>query len=141
MSRFGVKTLLYYYIYPKQSKYILVSCSSYYHPYRHERAGDCIHTRTQIADITYESARTHGGRKIMVKIQHNMIQYYSIGKDNSMHIAIWVGNRYYAIQMSYHGFTMFPPVDKLAACVNLLKPVSIYDLYCQSIVWLLKFIQ
>jgi len=150
MSRFGAKTLLYYHMHPKHSSYILVNKSTYYHPYyNNQHTVSTICTQTHIGKTRYDSKITNE----FVTITFYQDSAHTFGCVNSIHyfqvfdqhtislcISFWINRNYCTIQEHQHGFLMNPVIDELLPYVSLLKPGSVYDLYKQSITWLLPFV-
>jgi len=145
MARFGARILLCYYIQPKYSKYILINSKTYYHPYecKRQETNTAYSTTTHVANIMYRSIRAIQWSMIVVEAGNNAF-YYSYNDpsfdDATLHIDVWRNNMYHSIAQRQYGFVMCPVVDHLQPHVNTLNAVSLYDLYRQSVTWLLEFI-
>jgi len=143
MSRFGVKILLYYRIQPKHSNYILINNKTYYHPYEIDTTQNVCTNIIKVGDVQYESHRSHIWTGIHYETGKTRIAFchYNTllltGAD-AYRIVLTVQDVVYTIHKQQK-FVMDPIVYEFLDHVEALDPTSVYDLYRQSIPWLLEF--
>ena len=145
MSRTGTKTLLYYHMHPKHSNYILINSNTYYHPYTFERQvnfglNDLTITITYIADTKYESRNSRYAENITVSINDNLISYHRNKHFNELCINIWVDTSHRQIEGGINGYRMHNGIAGWKPYIDNLNAGSAYELYKQSITWLLEYV-
>jgi len=145
MSRFGVKALLKYHMFPQRSYLILASQSNYYHPFRyHINMQNTSMTVTFIGDTRYEACKSIETNSITVLFGSGGICFYHNNQQimsnvDEFVIEVYKNGNFYRVFKRRSKFNMLPMIKDLQHRIEVLEAVSVYDLYRQSITWLLEF--
>lgn len=137
MPRYGIRTLLRYQLHSKQSTYILINRSAYYHPYKNLYIpGDGMHfIELNIGNLRYRAWKCHKFNKIEhdeVTWSHNNYsadEEWDLFRIKSAFVTIYL-NR------GSNKFKIQPTIPHMLPHIQSLNPTNVYDLFRQSISWI-----
>jgi len=144
MPRYGVRTLLRYRIH-SQSHYILINRSTYCHPYNtYYTDYNDLRTDFDLGNVRYRIIKhndyndiTYRANGFMLYFNHN--RQITITFCYLFQIVVYVGEESNCYNIYTLGGKFLTQTEELKPYISTLNPTTVYDLYRQSISWLLPF--